>query len=45
MKRLRNCLIALVLGACAPLLIWVGVGSALYQKRQEARRLAWAIPA
>ena len=31
MRRLHNCIIALLLGCCAPLLIWVGAGSALYR--------------
>ena len=36
MKRLRNCVLALLMGCCAPILIWVGVGVALYQRRKEA---------
>lgn len=37
MRCLRNCLVALVLGISAPVLIWVGAGSALYQRRKAAR--------
>lgn len=35
MKRLRNCTLALLIGLCTPLLIWVGAGSALYQSRKQ----------
>ena len=35
MKLLRNAMIALVLGSLAPLLILVGAGSALYQRRRD----------
>ncbi len=44
MRRLRNCTIALLLGCCAPLLIWVGGGAALYQWRKEANLLKRALP-
>ncbi len=37
MKNCRNCIIALLLGSAAPLLVWAGAGVALYQRRQEAR--------
>ena len=33
MKRLRNCTLALLIGLCAPVLIWIGLAIALYQKR------------
>lgn len=38
MRRLRNCIIALLIGMCTPLLIWVAAGAALYQ-HNKARRL------
>ena len=44
MRRLRNCTIVLLLGCCAPLLIWVGAGAALYQWRKEANLLKQALP-
>ena len=37
MRQFRNCCTALLLGICAPLLIWVGAGAALYQQRKDAR--------
>ncbi len=46
MKRLRNCGLALLLGCCTPLLIWVGAGSALYQSRKQIlKNIACAIDA
>ncbi len=39
MKRLRNCILALLLGCSMPLVIWVGAGSALYQRRKQASLL------
>jgi len=39
MKGLRNCTIALLLGCCMPLLIWVGAVSALYQSRKQNKLL------
>ena len=36
MKSLRNCGLALLLGCCAPLLLWAGAGCALYQRRKQA---------
>ena len=44
MKRLRNATFALLLGFSAPILIWVGAGSALYQSRKRAKLLEKAIP-
>ena len=43
MKRLRNCTLALLLGCSAPLLIWVGAGVALYQKRRAVSPLKQAL--
>ena len=42
MKRLRNCTVALLIGICAPALIWVGAGSALYQSRKQGNLLKQA---
>ena len=36
MKRFRNCILALLVGCSMPLVIWLGAGSALYQKRKQA---------
>ena len=44
MKRLRDCILALLLGCCTPLLIWVGAGVALYQRRKEVNLLKQALP-
>lgn len=44
MKRLRNCIIALFFGCCTPLLIWVGIGTALYQKRKTTKLPEKALP-
>ncbi len=44
MKRLRNCLVALLFGISAPVLIWVGAGSALYQSRKRAKMREKALP-
>ncbi len=44
MRRLRNCILALFLGCCAPLLIWVGIGVVLFQRRKEANLLEQALP-
>ena len=44
MKRLRNCILALLLGCSAPLLIWVGAGSAMYESRKRAKLLKRALP-
>ena len=43
MKRLRNCMVALLMGLSAPVLIWVGAGAALYQSRKEVSLLKHAI--
>ena len=43
MKRLRNCMLALLIGCCTPLLIWVGAGTALYQRRKEKNPLKRAL--
>jgi hypothetical protein len=34
MRRFRNLLVAFVLGCSAPVLLWVGAGSAIYQERK-----------
>lgn len=39
MKRLRNCIVALLLGCCAPVLIWVGAGAALRQRQGVTKSL------
>jgi len=44
MKRLRNCTLALLIGFCTPLLIWVGAGCALYQSRKQKELLKQALP-
>ncbi len=44
MKRLRNCALALLIGFCTPLLIWVGAGCALYQSRKQKELLKQALP-
>ncbi len=44
MKRLRNCILALLLGCCTPLLIWVGTGAVVYQRRKEVNLLKEALP-
>ena len=44
MRRLRNCVIVLLLGCCAPLLIWVGAGSALSQSLKQRKLQKRAIP-
>lgn len=44
MKRLRNCMVALLLGLSTPVLIWVGAGSAFYQYRKQAKLLKGALP-
>ena len=43
MKRLRNCIMALLFGCAMSLLIWAGAGVALYQKRKEASLLRRAL--
>lgn len=35
MRRLRNMVLAFLIGCSTPILIWVGAGSALYQRRKE----------
>ncbi|MBI4304578.1 MAG: hypothetical protein HY665_09625 [Chloroflexi bacterium] len=37
MKRLGKVVLALFIGSIAPLLIWTGAVSALYQKRKETK--------
>ena len=44
MRRLRNCILALLIGCCTPLLIWMGAGSALYQSRKRAKVLKRTLP-
>ncbi len=44
MKRLRNCIVAMLLGCCAPVLIWVGVASAIYQRRKITKLFEEALP-
>ncbi|MDO8568169.1 MAG: hypothetical protein Q7R57_05575 [Dehalococcoidales bacterium] len=36
MKKLRNCLLALMMGCGFPVLIWISAGFALYEKRKQA---------
>ena len=43
MKRLRNCILAMLIGCCTPVLIWVGVASAIYQRRKITKLLACSI--
>ena len=43
MRHLRNALLALLIGCCAPVVIWVAGGVALYQasyQRRKGRELA-----
>lgn len=44
MKGLRNNILALLVSFWAPLLIWVGVGSALYQRSRWAKLFEKALP-
>lgn len=44
MKGLRNCTVALLMGLCAPVLIWVGAGCAFYQDRKQKNLLKQALP-
>jgi len=44
MKHLRNCIIALLISPFTPLLIWVGMVVALYQRRKEVNLLRQALP-
>ncbi len=44
MKHLGNCVMALLFSCCIPLLIWTGVGVALYQRRKDTNLLRQAIP-
>ncbi len=39
MKRLGNCVMALLFGCCMPLLIWAGMGVALYQGEERRKSL------
>ena len=39
MRKLRNCSLAFFLGCCAPLLIWVGAGVALYKRQKDVGQL------
>ena len=43
MKKVRNCISALLIGCCMPLLIWAGLGVALYQRKKEANLLKQAL--
>ena len=45
MRGLRNCMLALLAGLMAPLLIWAGAGVALHQSRQRSGLLKRALPA
>ncbi len=44
MKRFGRCCLALLLGCCAPLLIWTGAGVALHQRGKQVKLLKRAIP-
>lgn len=44
MKQIRNSILALLIGCATPLLIWVGAGVALYEKRKETRIQKKALP-
>jgi len=44
MKNLRNCGLALLVGCCAPILLWVGTGCALYQSRKQASAAEKPLP-
>jgi len=44
MRKLRNCTIALLLGLCAPVLVWVGAGYALYESRKQTSLVKRALP-
>ncbi len=44
MKCLRNCMLALLLGLSAPLLIWIGGGVALYQRRKQTNLSKQTLP-
>ncbi len=43
MKRLGNCVMALLFGCRMPLLIWTGVGVALYHRRKDTNLLSRAL--
>ncbi len=43
MRGLRNCMLALLAGLLAPLLIWAGAGVALHQSRQRSGLLKRAL--
>ncbi len=44
MKRLRNCMLALLIGCSTPLLIWVGSCVSLYQRQKEVKLSKRALP-
>lgn len=44
MKGFRNCMSALVMGLLAPILVWVGAGAALYQRRKEVKLFKQTLP-
>ena len=44
MKRLGSVLLALALGISAPILIWVGAGTALYQSRKQTKLSRQTLP-
>ena len=44
MKSIGNFVLALLIGCCTPLLIWIGAGNALYQSRKRASQLKRALP-
>jgi len=44
MRGLRNCMLALLAGLLAPLLIWTGAGVALHQSRRRSSLLKRALP-
>jgi len=37
MKRLQNCVLAVLMGCSVPILIWVGAASALYQNGKRVK--------
>ena len=44
MKRFGSCCLALVMGCCAPLLVFTGAGSALYQSRKRIKLQKRTVP-
>lgn len=44
MRKVRNCFIAISLGLCTPLLIWVGAGCAFVAVQKQKKLLSRALP-